>query len=67
MDIPRDMFPEIGEKVSLKMKYVNINPFALLEKYAGTISRVSDERVINVSAGGGLVPTLTIKRREKDE
>ena len=49
------------------MKYVNINPYALLEKYAGTISRVSDARVINVSAGGGLVPTLTVKKKEKDE
>jgi len=63
VDIPSDMFPEIGEEVTFKMKYVNINPFALLEKYAGTISRVSDARVINVSAGGGLVPTLTITRR----
>jgi len=63
--IPMDTFPEITDRVSFKDKYVNINPFALLEKYSGTISRVSDEHVINVSAGGGLVPTLTVKRREE--
>ena len=67
VEIPMDTFPEIGEEVRFKKKYVNINPFALLEKYAGAISRVSNERVINVSAGGGLIPTLTIKRREKDK
>jgi glutathionylspermidine synthase len=62
--IPRDTYPEVGEKVAFRDKYVNINPFALLEKYSGTISRVSDDHVINVSAGGGLVPTLTVKRRD---
>ena len=64
VNIPRDTYPEIGEKVAFRDKYVNINPFALLEKYSGTISRVSDDHVINVSAGGGLVPTLTVKRRD---
>ena len=56
--IPTDIYPEIGEGISFKRKNVNINPFALLGKYSGTITRVSDSAVINVSAGGGLVPTL---------
>jgi len=58
VDIPSDIFPEIGEGISFKRKFVNINPFALQGKYSGSITRVSDSAVINVSAGGGLVPTL---------
>jgi len=48
----------------LQLKKVNINPFALLGKYSGTITRVSDSSVINVSAGGGLVPTLSAARKK---
>ena len=59
VDIPQDQYPEISDKVKFKSKYVNINPFALLGQYCGTITRISDNQVINVSAGGGLVPTLT--------
>lgn len=62
VDIPRDTYPEIGPSVKLKDKYVNINPFALSGKYSGTITRVSDHAVINVSAGGGLVPTFTARK-----
>jgi uncharacterized circularly permuted ATP-grasp superfamily protein len=58
VDIPTDIYPEIGKGISFKRKNVNINPFALLGRYSGTITRVSDSAVINVSAGGGLVPTL---------
>ena len=58
VEIPTDIYPEIVEGISFKRKNVNINPFALLGKYSGTITRVSDSAVINVSAGGGLVPTL---------
>ena len=58
VDIPTDIYPEIADGISFKRKYVNINPFALLGKYSGSITRVSDSAVINVSAGGGLVPTL---------
>jgi len=58
VDIPEDEYPEISEAVNFKSKYVNINPFALNGRYSGTITRISDSPVINVSAGGGLVPTL---------
>jgi uncharacterized circularly permuted ATP-grasp superfamily protein len=61
VEIPTDVYPEIGEGISFRRKYVNINPFALLGKYSGSITRVSDSAVINVSAGGGLVPTLGIE------
>lgn len=61
VDIPIDEFPELSESLQFKPKYVNINPFALNGKYSGTITRVSDSKVINVSAGGGLVPTLAAR------
>jgi len=64
VDIPRDIFPEIKDDVTLKFKKVNINPFALRGKYSGTITRVSDNSVINVSAGGGLVPTLSVANKK---
>ncbi len=58
VDIPTDIYPVIADGISFKRKFVNINPFALLGKFSGAITRVSDSAVINVSAGGGLVPTL---------
>ena len=61
VDIPRDRYPESGHPIRLNDKYVNINPFALLGMYSGTITRISDHPVINVSAGGGLVPTFTAR------
>jgi len=63
VSIPEEIFPEIGSTVSLRLKKVNINPFAFLGKYGGTISRVSDKSIINVSAGGGLVPTMCVVRK----
>jgi len=65
VNIPQEIFPEIKENVSMKLKKVNINPFAFLGKYGGTISRVSDKSIINVSAGGGLVPTMcAVKKKD---
>jgi uncharacterized circularly permuted ATP-grasp superfamily protein len=61
--IPTGQYPEINERVVFKPKYVNINPYAINGSYCGTITRVSDSQVINVSAGGGLVPTLTARRK----
>lgn len=66
VEIPTGMYPEISESVRFKPKYVNINPFALNGRYSGTITRVSDSQVINVSAGGGLVPTLSVSRENAD-
>ncbi len=66
VDIPTDSYPEIENSVRFRSKYVNINPFALSGTYSGTITRVSDNQVINVSAGGGLVPTLTTTPMHND-
>jgi len=65
VNIPQEIFPEISDSFTMKLKKVNINPFAFLGKYGGTISRVSDKSIINVSAGGGLVPTMcAVKKKD---
>ncbi len=64
VNIPQEIFPEIKGGVSMKLKNVNINPFAFVGKYGGTISRVSDKSIINVSAGGGLVPTMSVVKKK---
>jgi hypothetical protein len=60
VDIPTDEFPRSSGPAGFITKYININPFSLGGKYSGAITRVSDSPVINISAGGGLVPTLTV-------
>lgn len=52
--------------VSLVSKKFNVNPFVLNHQYAGSMARLSDESVINVSAGGGLVPVMTYQRKERN-
>jgi len=64
VNIPQEIFPEITTEVKMKLKKVNINPFAFVGKYGGTISRVSDKSIINVSAGGGLVPTMSVVKKK---
>ncbi|MGQ9896401.1 MAG: circularly permuted type 2 ATP-grasp protein [Acidobacteriota bacterium] len=44
------------------MKY-NANPFYLGGKLAGAVVRTSQSAVINVSAGGGSIPTFTVTPR----
>ena len=39
-------------------KKINMNFFAFNGKYAGGMARVSDSSIINISAGGGLIPIL---------
>ena len=46
----------------LQIKKFNINPFIFNGKYAGSVTRLSDQSVINVSAGGGLVPVIEYQK-----
>ncbi len=48
----------------MELKKININPYAFLGKYSGTVSRYSDSSIINVSHGGGLVPTMCVREFE---
>ena len=47
-----------GSGIMMANKKYNINPFVFAHRYAGSVARLSDQSVINVSAGGGLVPVV---------
>jgi len=49
------------EGVTFVEKKINMNFYAFNGKYAGGLARVSDSNVINVCAGGGIVPIVTVK------
>ncbi|MBN1296558.1 circularly permuted type 2 ATP-grasp protein [bacterium] len=44
-------------------KKVNMNFFAFNGEYAGGMARVSDSNIINISAGGGLIPVMPASKR----
>ncbi len=50
-----------NDKIELQKKKYNINPFIFGGHYAGSMSRLSNQSVINVSAGGGMVPVIEYK------
>src|SRR5437764_13158792 len=57
--VPEEMFPTVEDgRVQMRLKRFNINPFGVGGGYAGCITRISDRAVINVSAGGGLLPSV---------
>jgi hypothetical protein len=63
--VPEEMFPAVEDgHVQMRLKRFNINPFGLGGRYAGMITRISDQAVINVSAGGGLLPSVMGRHRE---
>ena len=64
LDVPVGRFPAIDDEGRLVVReaHFNINPFAIGGRYAGMITRISNEPVINVSAGGGLLPCVSVVR-----
>jgi hypothetical protein len=64
--VPEEMFPTVENgHVHMRLKRFNINPFGIGGRYAGMITRISDQAVINVSAGGGLLPSVMGRHRER--
>lgn len=62
-DVPVGEFPAIEDgRLVVRERHFNINPFAIGGRYAGMITRISTEPVINVSAGGGLLPCVAVER-----
>ena len=61
VDIPQEEFPvcEAGE-LAFEPLGVNANPFYAAGAEAGAVARASRSAVINVSAGGGSVPTFVV-------
>jgi hypothetical protein len=59
------MFPTVEDgHVQMRLKRFNINPFGIGGRYAGMITRISDRAVINVSAGGGLLPSVVGRHKQ---
>ena len=64
--VPEEMFPTVEDgHVRMRLKRFNINPFGIGGRYAGMITRISDQAVINVSAGGGLLPSVVGRHRQR--
>ena len=62
VDIPEEEFPVFDPDGSLRfeMLKVNTNPFYVGGAPVGAVTRISRDDVINVSAGGGSVPTFVV-------
>jgi len=59
--IPEEPFPVLEDgRVDLVQLKVNTNPFYVLGEPAGAVTRASRRGVINVSSGGGSVPTFVV-------
>lgn len=60
LDAPTMRVPVvINNKLEFVMKKMSTSGFVFGGNYSGGFSRLSDETVINVSRGGGLIPTIT--------
>ena len=64
--IPEEMFPTIDDgHVQMRLKRFNINPYCIGGRYVGMMTRISDQAVINVAAGGGILPSVVGRHRRK--
>ena len=64
--VPEEMFPTVEDgHVQMRLKRFNINPFGIGGRHAGSITRISDRAVINVSAGGGLLPSVIGRHKRR--
>lgn len=60
--IPEEEFPLVDERrLAFPRLKVNANPFYVAGAEVGAVTRASLDSVINVSAGGGSVPTFVIE------
>ena len=64
--IPEEMFPSIEDgHVQMRLKRFNINPYCIGGRYVGMMTRISDQAVINVAAGWGILPSVTGRHKRK--
>jgi uncharacterized circularly permuted ATP-grasp superfamily protein len=60
-EIPTLALPVLdGAKLTFQRKFLNWNPFVFAGRHGGSIARVSDSILINISRGGGLLPTVRV-------
>jgi uncharacterized circularly permuted ATP-grasp superfamily protein len=63
VEIPEETFPVFGEGgLDFAPLKVNTNPFYVRGAEPGAVTRCSRSAVINVSAGGGSIPTFVLGR-----
>jgi uncharacterized circularly permuted ATP-grasp superfamily protein len=62
VEIPEEEFPvfDTGGALNFESLKVNTNPFYVGGTEVGAVTRISRDAVINVSAGGGSVPTFVV-------
>jgi glutathionylspermidine synthase len=66
--IPQIKLPVIQKnKVVVESKFLNLSPYVFGGKYAGILGRVSAKDVINISAGGGMIPVFPVKEDKGDD
>ena len=60
--VPEEEFPvfDAAGLVNFESLKVNTNPFYVGGASVGAVTRISRDAVINVSAGGGSVPTFVV-------
>jgi glutathionylspermidine synthase len=64
--IPEEMFPTISDgHVQMRLKRFNINPYCIGGRYVGMMTRISDQAVINVAAGGGILPSVVGRHKRR--
>jgi hypothetical protein len=64
--IPEEMFPTIDHgRVQMRLKRFNINPYCVGGRFVGMMTRISDQAVINVAAGGGILPSVVGRHKRK--
>lgn len=62
VEIPKIKLPLIRQnKVVVEDRFLNLSPYVFGGKYVGVLGRVSSQDVINISAGGGMIPVLPLK------
>jgi len=66
VEIPKIEIPVINNgHVEIGSKYFNLSPYVFGGKYVGCLGRISDLPVINVSAGGGIIPVMKEEESEQ--
>jgi hypothetical protein len=61
VEIPEEPFPVFEPDLVFEPRKVNLNPYLFGGTYAGCFVRLSKSSIINVTAGGGMVPVFVLE------
>jgi hypothetical protein len=61
VEIPEEPFPILEPELAFEPRKVNLNPYLFGGTYAGSFVRLSKSSIINVTAGGGMVPVFVLE------